>query len=66
MAHHEVKGGKLEMQGPPSFAWTGAALVAAHKNLWLAFQTLNDCCQLGLDANVQSEATEFQNLWKNR
>ena len=30
MGYHEMKDGKLEMTGPPSFVWTGAALVAAH------------------------------------
>lgn len=63
MGYHEMKDGKLEMTGPPSFAWTGAALVAAHENLWRALKTFNDGCKLGFDAQVESTSAEFNKLW---
>jgi hypothetical protein len=66
MGHHQIKDGKLEMTGPPSFAWTGAALVAAHEYLWRVLETLNDCCKLGFDAQVEATSEEFNNLWQNR
>jgi len=66
MGYHEMKDGKLEMIGPPSFAWIGAALVAAHEYLWRALKTLNDCCKLGFDAQVEATSEEFNNLWQNR
>jgi Family of unknown function (DUF5677) len=66
MGYHQVKDGKLEMTGPPSFAWTGAALVAAHENLWRVLKTLNDCCKLGFDTQVATASEEFNNLWQNK
>jgi hypothetical protein len=55
MGYHEMKDGKLEMMGPPSFAWIGAALVAAHENLWRALKTLNDCGKLGFDPKLKPQ-----------
>lgn len=66
MGYHQIKDGKLEMTGPPSFAWTGAALVAAHENLLRALETLNDCCKLGFDARVETASEEFKNLLQNK
>jgi uncharacterized protein DUF5677 len=66
MGYHQMKDGKLEMTGPPSFAWTGAALVAAHENLWRAVKTLNDCCKLGFDTQFATASELFKNLWQNK
>jgi hypothetical protein len=66
LGYHEMKNGKLEMTGPPSLVWTGAALVAAHENLWIALKTLNDCCKLGFDTHVETASEEFQSLWLNK
>jgi hypothetical protein len=66
MGYHQTKDGKLEMTGPPSLAWTGAALVAAHENFWRALKTLNDCCKLGFEAQVKTATDEFNNLWSIR
>jgi len=66
MGYHQIKDGKLEMTGPPSFAWTGLALVAAHEDLLRALETLNDCCKLGFDARVETASEEFKNLLENK
>jgi Family of unknown function (DUF5677) len=66
MGHHEMKDGKLEMVAPPSFAWTGAALIAAHEYLLRVLDTLNDCCKLSFDSRIQTAHEEFDVLWQTK
>ena len=66
MGSFEMKDGKFEMSAPPSFAWTAAALIAAHEFFLLALDTLNDCLKLGFDAQLQTAHDGFNALWQGK
>jgi hypothetical protein len=66
IGHHDLRDGKLRMDGPPSFAWTGAALIAAHNYLFFALNTLNDCCNLGFDERIATARKDFDAVWTAR
>jgi hypothetical protein len=66
MGHCDTKDGKLKMDGPPSFAWTGAALIAAHTYLLFALDTLNECLQLGFDDKLKAASKDFDTVWTTR
>jgi hypothetical protein len=66
MGHCDRRDGKLKMDGPPSFAWTGAALIAAHTYLLFALDTLNECIQLGFDEKLKAASKDFDAVWTAR
>jgi Family of unknown function (DUF5677) len=60
----EVNGDAPTMDGPPSMAWVGQALIAAHTYILFALDTLNECCELGLGERITELGTEFEKVWK--
>ncbi len=62
----EMKDDMVTMDGPPSFKWTGSALIAAHTYLLFALDTLNECCKLAFDEETTAAGEEFNAVWKGR
>jgi Family of unknown function (DUF5677) len=60
--HFEMKDGGLKMDGPPSLAWTDAALISAHMFLVLALNTLNDSSELGFDDRITGAIRDFESV----
>jgi hypothetical protein len=66
LSYMKMKDESIAMDGPPSFEWTGEALIAAHTYFLLALDTLNDCCKLGFDDRIKAAAKEFKDVWTKR
>jgi uncharacterized protein DUF5677 len=66
LGYVEMKDGDVTMDGPPTMAWVGAALICAHTYLLFALNTLNECCKLGFDDKIQAASQEFNNVWKEK
>lgn len=62
----EMKGDSVTMDGPPSLAWVGSSLIAAHTYLLFALDTLNQGCKLAFDEKLTAAGDEFQGLWRGR
>jgi hypothetical protein len=62
----EMKEGAVTMDGPPSLAWVGSSLIAAHTYLLFALDTLNQGCKLAFDEKLTAAGDKFQGLWKGR
>ena len=63
-AYAELKDGNVTFDGPPSAAWTSAALMYSYFYSWLALSSLNACCGLGLDRKLSEAGDVFINVWK--
>lgn len=59
-AHFLMDGDGMEFSAPPSTQWVGKALLAAQTNLWFALNTLNDCCRIGFDTQLESAANAIK------
>ncbi len=66
VSYVEMKDDEVAMDGPPSLAWVGSALITAHQYLLFALETLNQGCKLAFDEKITAAGEEFQSLWKGR
>jgi Family of unknown function (DUF5677) len=66
MGHCDRKDDQLKMDGPPSFAWTSAALITAHTYLLFALDTLNECIKLSFDEKLKAASKDFDAVWTAR
>jgi len=63
LAHYAQQEGELQFETPPSTRWIRKALVAASKNLLRILDTLNECCALGYDAQLEDVRHSFS-IWR--
>lgn len=54
----------LDIEQPPSLAWTRQALVSGHVYLLQALDTLNDMLSLGFDSQLRTAGDEFTVEWR--
>lgn len=58
-AHFVRQEDELQFEPPPSTHWIAQALVAAYVNLLRILVTLNDCCALECDAQLENAGLRF-------